>query len=300
MRIDISKINKKFSDKPNFLENGIELVKNFLKKDKIIELNKEVEDYFNQPLINSNHGSIWIGDEFFPGKRILKILPNISRIRSINILELVIDIANLLPNKKEIILTDINIFSEKRNNEPLFWHTDGRKGMIRAQIYIKGGQKESGAFQYIQNTHSIEHQVDHKLKKEEITELNKYIYNCYGEPGDLLFFDSYGFHAKNKCINERINLMVEFQPKNLVAVRSSIDLNNLNLTQKVIDNLDLFIPNEEMKKKCYNQNHGLDISYKNYPTYFFPTSIKIILKKIVYNFLINPLKILMKKFKLIK
>ena len=88
----------------------------------------------------------------------------------------------------------------------MFWHTDSRKGMIRAQIYIKGGGKDSGAFQYMQNTHSIDHQVDHKLNNKEILELKDNIYNCYGESGDLLLFDTYGFHAKNKCIDERINL----------------------------------------------------------------------------------------------
>ena len=299
MRVDISKINKNVSKNPKLLENGIELIKSFLPKEKMLELNHELESYFNQPLFNSNLGSIWIGDEFFPGKRIFKILPNISRIKSINILELVIDIANLTPNKENIILTDINIFSEKRNKEPLFWHTDGRKGMMRAQIYIKGGGKDSGAFQYIQNTHSIDHQVDHKLNNKEILELKNNIYNCYGESGDLLLFNTYGFHAKNKCIDERINLMIEFQPKDLVAVRSSIDLNNLNLTKKVLENLDLFIPSEEMKKSCYNSNHGLDVKYKNYPTYFISRSIKLIFKKIVINFFINPSKILLKKIKLL-
>jgi hypothetical protein len=299
MRIDISKVNKNISKNPKFLENGVELIKSFISKDKILELNQELEECFNQPIFNSNYGSIWTGDEFFPGKKILKIIPNISRIRSINILELVVDIANLIPNKKNIILTDINIYSEKRNKESLFWHTDGRKGMMRAQIYIKGGGKDSGAFQYIQNTHSIDHQVDHKLNNKEILELKDNIYNCYGEGGDLLLFNTYGFHAKNKCIDERINLMIEFQPKDLVAIRSSIDLNNLNLTKKVLENLDLFIPNEEMKKKSYHSNYGLDIKYKNFPTYFVSRSIKLILKKIVINFFINPSKILLKKIKLL-
>ena len=66
-------------------------------------------------------------------EKLLKFIPNVSRIRSINILEIAVDIANLLPNRKDIKLTNLEIESEKNNNDVLAWHTDRRRGMIRAQ-----------------------------------------------------------------------------------------------------------------------------------------------------------------------
>ena len=52
-------------------------------------------------------------------EKIIKFIPNVSRIRSINILEIAVDIANLLPNRKDIKLTNLEIESEKNNNDAL-------------------------------------------------------------------------------------------------------------------------------------------------------------------------------------
>lgn len=268
MRINIDNLDNTLSENPSLQKNGIEFVKSFIDKKKLESLILEIEPYFDTPIFNSIHGSIWKGSQYLPGRKLLKILPNISRIRSINILEIAVDIANLLSNRKEIKLTNIEIDSEKNNDDILEWHTDRRRGMIRAQIYLKGGGENSGAFRYMQNTHNLDHNVKHYLNNDEIKKLNHNIYDCVGSPGDLMIIDTWGFHGKKSCSNERIMLRFEFQPKHLVATKASIDINNLNLTKKVLDNFDIFIPNQETKDNCYESKHGIDLKNTNYPISF--------------------------------
>ncbi len=298
-RIDFNAINTPISNNPKLVENGVQIERSFIKKSDLFEINKELDTYFNKPLFNSNIGSIWIGNEFFPGKIILKALPNISKLKSINILEVVVDVANLFSNRNDLVLTNLEIYSEERYNERLFWHTDGRRGMRRAQIYLKGGDANSGAFEYMQNTHKILHKVIHELDNDEVNKLKKNIFICNGTPGDLVIFDSYGFHSKNKCISERRTLMMEFQPKNLNAPRSSIDLNNLNISKKVLDNIDLFLPNDKNVKECYTLNLGQDLDRNNYPTFFISKSIILISQKLIKNFLIKPAIAILKRFKIL-
>ena len=297
-RINFDSINTSISNHPELVENGVQIKRSFIEKSHLIEINKELDAHFRKPLFNSKIGSIWIGNEFFPGKTILKILPNASKLRSINILEVVVDVANLFSNRNDLMLTNLEIYSEQRNNEKLYWHTDGRRGMRRGQIYLKGGDDNAGAFEYMQNTHKTLHKVTHKLDNDEINKLKKNIFICNGTPGDLIIFDSYGFHSKNKCISERRTLMIEFQPKNLNAPRSSIDLNNLNISKKVLDNIDLFLPNDKNVKDCYASNHGQDLDRNNYPTFFISKSIILVFQKLTKNFLIKPAKAILKKFKI--
>ena len=305
-RIDFNKIDTSISKNPKLVENGVQIERSFIDKSDLSEINKELDKYFNKPLFNSITGSIWTGNEFFPGKKIIKILPNTSRLRSINILELVVDVANLFVDKNDLVLTSLEIFSEKRNKESLFWHTDARHGMKRAQIYLKGGDNNSGAFEYMQNTHKILHKVNHKLDDEEVSKLKKNIFSCEGNPGDLIIFDSYGFHSKNKCTSERRTLMMEFQPKNLDVLtnqdrityhRSSVDLNNLSISKKVLDNIGLFLPDNKNIKEYYTLKHGSDFEYNNYPTFFISKTTILIIQKLIKNFLTKPVKAILKKFK---
>jgi hypothetical protein len=157
--------------------------------------------------------------------------------------------------------------------------------MIRAQIYLKGGDKNSGTFQYMQNTHNLEHEVEHHLDNDEIKKLKHNIFDCVGDTGDLTIFDSWGFHAKKKCIDERIILKFEFQPYRLKTVRASIDINNLSLTKKVIENFDIFIPNQETKNECYTSNHGFDLKNINYPISFIGKAFIKIVSVLTKNYL---------------
>ncbi len=71
-RIDFNAINTPISNNPKLVENGVQIERSFIKKSDLFEINKELDTYFNKPLFNSNIGSIWIGNEFFPGKIIIK------------------------------------------------------------------------------------------------------------------------------------------------------------------------------------------------------------------------------------
>ena len=285
MRINFDKLDNNFNKNPTIQKNGIQIIKSFISKEKLDILISEINEYFNEPMFNSIHGSIWKGSQYVPGKKLLKFIPNVSRIRSVNILEIAVDVANLIPNRKEIKLTNIEIESEKNNDDVLAWHTDKRRGMIRAQIYLKGGDKNSGTFQYVQNTHNLDHNVEHHLNNDEIKKLNHNIFDCVGEPGDLMIFDTWGFHAKKKCVDERILLRFEFQPNHLKATRASIDINNLNLTKKVMDNFDIFAPNQETKNECYKSNHGTDLKNTNYPISFIGKAFINILYILTKNYL---------------
>jgi hypothetical protein len=139
MRIDFDKLDNNLNKKPTLQKNGIQLIKSFINKEKLEILISEITPYFYEPLFNSNHGSIWQGSRYLLGRKLLKIFPNVSKIQSVNILEMAVEVVNLLPVRKEIKLTNIEIDCEKNNNDTLAWYTDSRRGMIRAQIYLKGG-----------------------------------------------------------------------------------------------------------------------------------------------------------------
>jgi len=200
MRIDFDKLDNNLDKKPTLQKNGIQLIKSFINKEKLEILISEITPYFDEPLFNSNHGSIWQGSRYLPGGKLLKIFPNVSRIQSVNILEMAVEVANLLPERKEIKLTNIQIDCEKNNNDTLAWHTDRRRGMIRAQIYLKGGGENSGTFQYMQNTHNLDHSVKHHLNNDEVKKLSHNIFDCVGDPGDLMIINTWGFHGKKDVL----------------------------------------------------------------------------------------------------
>ena len=81
-----------------------------------------------------------------------------------------------------------------------------------------------------------------------------------GNLGDLIMFDSLGFHGKDVCVNEPRTIMFEFQEKNSDYGKASLKINNQNLTPKVVDNLSLFLPG---CSTTYG-NHGLAGMADNY------------------------------------
>jgi len=80
-------------------------------------------------------------------------------------------------------------------------------------------------------------------------------------------------------------LRFEFQPKHLIASRVSIDINNLNLTKKVIDNFDIFIPENETKEKYYETKREIDLKNTNYPVSFIRKAITKALSIFIKNYL---------------
>jgi hypothetical protein len=262
-RVDISEIP---TPDNTFKNEGFFIFKGFLSLDLLNKINNELDMLLKYISINRN-----IMGSAFVSKTVKEINIPLS-LKSINLLEVSIDIAQKLfgENKKNYIVTNIEIFSEKNNPKPLFWHTDQRKGMIRAQIYLKGGEQNSGGFLFMRGTHAIEHLVTHKLSKEEIDQLKPYIVDCSGSPGDLVCFDSFGFHAKNACKNERRTIMFEFQEKHSMYSKASLLINNQKLSNKVIQNLDLFLPGDS---STYGA-HGSDSQYNPISTQFLFSVVK--------------------------
>jgi hypothetical protein len=83
--------------------------------------------------------------------------------------------------------------------------------------------------------------VHHKLSELDEEKMRDKIVTLVGTAGDLVVFDSFGFHANCPRIKERRVLMFEFQVSDSNEYpRSSIALLSCNLTDKVVEALDLF------------------------------------------------------------
>ena len=166
--------------------------------------------------------------------------------------EIIVDVAEQIKNhfrkfsSEDYILTALNIYSEKDNKSPLFWHTDSnfkicnREGMLRAIIYLKGGEDNSGMFMYMMGTHNMDHSIEHKLSESQINQLNDRIMDCKAPAGSLFVFDTKGFHARKMCLKERRVLFLEFNPKNKNHGKERILLPSNHLTEKVILNINMF------------------------------------------------------------
>lgn len=246
----------------HFKENGFSIIRNFLDQKIINQLNLELDQMFNQILFNGyNKGSIILDNEY---SREAIPSPCIN-IQSINLMETTIDIFNIVIDevkKKDYVVTNIMLFSEKNNSEPLKFHTDLRKGMYRAQIYLKGGQNKSGGFRYISKSHKLNHNISHELSRHELDKYRASIVDLTGSSGDLIIFDPFGFHGKYPCLDERRTIMFEFQPKDVDYPKTQIDLNGSLISKKVLDNINIFI--HDYKKN----DHTLDAYKNNYLTNF--------------------------------
>lgn len=230
--------------------DGFSIHRSFLDHDLVVGLNDELDQLFRRPLFNTvAFGSIWT--------RYVVEVSSPSAMTSLNMLELCIDVFHAsVPRGRQdrMRLTNLEVFSTHVETTDLFWHTDRRRGMVRAQIYLRGGEIDSGGFQYMAGTH-VEHDVEHALSEAEVSMLDNRVIDCSGLPGDMVVFDAFGFHAMGRCRTERRTIMFEFQDADSPDGKSSINLNNRALTRKVIENLDLFLPSDNAD---HYSDHGLD------------------------------------------
>ena len=237
--------------------DGLLRIDGFLDTHALQRLNVELDGLFSVPLVNQHHkGSIW-------HSRILREISSPSSLNSLNLLELAVDVfhAAIPPSRQSrMILTNVAIFSERANRRSLPWHTDQRRGMIRAQIYVKGGTHESGAFRYMRGTQRMDHRVEHLLSPDEIESLHDTVIDCAGQAGDLIAFDSFGFHAKTACVQERRIVAFEFQDIDSPDIKSSLDLNTAKVTDKVVEHWNIFRRPDDLG--TYGR-HGLDFFRSN-------------------------------------
>ena len=254
---------------------------NLISNENLSSINSELDEIFSVPVINQTRsGSIWHSSNY-------KRVANPTRIQAINILELSIKVMKLvipLENQLSTILTNLDIFSEKNNSQFLPWHTDGRKGMTRAQIYLSGGGAISGGFLYIAKSHLLNHGVTHYLCKDKLEGFNDSVLDLSGLPGDLVAFDPYGFHAKNPCIEERRTIMFEFQDKDSEYIKSSLDICSTKFTEDVVKNISLFLPGKHLNSYGL---HGLDEfqKTKKIPLKLFGVFLKLFYSSITSSFL---------------
>ena len=139
----------------------------------------------------------------------------------------------------------------------MFWHTDSRKGMIRAILYLNSANEDTGSFRYIKGSHKRDFSVEHKVSDSIIRKLQDKIINHHGYAGDLVIFDSFGFHSNYKKIKPRDTIIFEFQPAKMEQYpRSFISIPSYHLTEKVISKINIF-------KFSTNQIHGTVKTYQN-------------------------------------
>lgn len=225
-----------------FDKDGVLVTPGFLSPEDVDAINKELDQLSEIPSVNGNLATAMIR----PGYK--QVMAPCLQIRSVNLLEVALKIRDLLNSRsatfksKKYRLKEVEIYLEQDNPERLFWHTDERFGMVRAQIYLRGGQPDSGAFQYMRGSHRRDYYVVHKISTERERELASTIQDCVAPTGALVAFDAFGFHAKTECFKERRTIMFEFQSVEENYGPSKTIFSSDNLTPAVLANLDFLLP----------------------------------------------------------
>ncbi len=217
----------------DFLSDGYLVSSEFISSDRIELLNEELDGVYAQRSHKGSCGYVRMSHN-------LRSVPAPAmNIESINLIELAVRAWDLcvqggVPEAEDFILTNVQLYSEQGNPTPLFWHTDMRSGMIRAQMYIKGGRRDSGAFKYIRGSHLEEFPPNsHRFTDQEMADRIGQERVFDEGPGTLIAFDSYGIHSKDMCMDERRTISFEYQQKNSTYPKSTVDLDTSLLTDDV-------------------------------------------------------------------
>jgi len=267
-----------------FKEDGIEIIESFLSEETIKELNSELDLTFSKYSIN---GGLSCTQNFAGWEKSISECTVPGLLCSVNVFEIAVDVAEQFRKhcerfaSEDYVLTYLSIQSEKNPN-PLFWHTDNRHGMVRSIIYLKGGEDNSGQFLYMKGSHNRDYDVDHKLSSENILQLQHSVLEAAAPTGSLLIFDSFGFHAKKKCLKERRIIFLEFQPRNNQFPKERILLPSNHLTEKVISNINLFAYTD-FRSEGIEGSHGHEVSIKNPAPLPFKVSIQELKKSAGHN-----------------
>jgi hypothetical protein len=264
-----------------FKDDGISHIKNFIDKNVKEHLNKEISDLSNKYSINGvTRASTWINDN------LCDINDPIVNINSINLLEIISKAYQELIkiSSNNYILSSIRIMIERKNSHPITWHTDNKKGVIRAIIYLKGGENNDGNLNFIKGSHNYTHVNDaHKINPYELG-LESKITSMDTKEGDLIIFDINGFHMKNPTNKERRVIIMEFHDGKSDKKIGKVILDNSKFTKNIRKNLDFLFQDNNIDHKDYK-----DIVYsKNLPPhtplrvfyYYFKSFCKLIIIRI--------------------
>ena len=248
-----------------FEKEGIYIIENFLSQETLKKLNDELNVIFSRYSANGGLYSTQLGTWTENRKLIECTIPGL--IYSVNIFEIAVDVAEQFKkyfdrfSSEDYVLTVFRIFSEKENPVPLFWHTDNRDGMVRAIIYLKGGEDNSGKLMYMKGTHNRDYYVEHKLSENQVRDLQDKKIEAAAPEGSLMIFDSKGFHAKKECSEERRIMFLEFNPRSNQYCKERILLPSKHISEKVINNINLFA-NIDFKPEDFG-NHGHECALQN-------------------------------------
>ena len=239
----------------SFEERGYLVVPDLISETQLHALEVELDALFE---LNSKDG-------FSPGSVAISpvcraITSPVINVRSINLLEFVVAVFSELEADhaepiENYVLTACSVFHEEGNRKPLFWHTDLRRGMFRAQIYLQGGQRGSGAFKYIGGSHKMVFDSDsHKMSEAEMLPLLRDEGVFDQGAGTTVIFDSYGLHGKDVCLDARRTIMIEFQDRGSAAVKERIEFDTSHMTSSVLDRIHLF--QSAANPETYSNQHG--------------------------------------------
>jgi hypothetical protein len=255
----------------NYEIDGVEVHQGFLNRQVVDRINVEVDGLLRTLVLNRNT----LGRSTV--NRYLREIKNpAAQIQECNFLDLAIDVGEILfgKNLEEYRLTKLALYIEEGNPNPLPWHRDNDPGIYTAQIYLKGGNSEqSGAFQYMISTHKLTSEFNHHLSEAEIQRHWQKRVVCFGQPGDLVNFNWYGFHSKTECLQERRTIFFEFQHNSHNAIKSDIYLPTSKISKKVISNISIFEGSacDQYRGKRVDENDNLYVPPSDIYRYFLVT-----------------------------
>tara|TARA_B110001452_G_scaffold267578_1_gene278193 strand:- start:4039 stop:4884 length:846 start_codon:yes stop_codon:yes gene_type:complete len=231
-----------------FKDVGISHIRNFINKNIQEDLNEEIDDLLNRYSINGvTRASTWINNN------LCDINDPIVNINSVNLLEIIYkthqEIIKISPDN--YTLSSIRLMIERNNSHPITWHTDNKPGLIRAIIYLKGGENKNGNLDYIEGSHNFKHIKDlHKINPYELGLENKII-TMDTQVGDLILFDINGFHKKNTTNKERRVIFMEFHDGKSSKKMGKVILDNSKFTNDIRKNLDFLFSNNDIDHKNF-------------------------------------------------
>ncbi len=225
----------------NLIADGIEFEHDFLSTDELNALRAETDFLFSKSLNSgpgfSVHLSQYVQELTWPA----------SKIKSVNLMAKAVRILQRLddmPGMRErgFRLVHVAVYRESGNPKPLLWHSDGRHGnLIRAQVCIRGGARDSGAFQYVRTSQNLP-KVDYVPEAGYVERNAGLIQTCAEPNGTLYLINTLGFHNKTECMAERVSIMFDFLPESYLQenhgdICSDLIISVNDLTSEVLAHL---------------------------------------------------------------
>uniref|UniRef100_UPI004047A990 hypothetical protein n=1 Tax=Polynucleobacter sp. TaxID=2029855 RepID=UPI004047A990 len=252
-------LNSKNPHSRGYHTDGVFLHKSLIEKNLIDSINDELNHVFRKPSFNQIlNGSTWKNSS-------IKDVSLATSLNSVNIMELGVDLFHkLIPeeSKEYSIITSIEIYSEI-SSKIVSWHSDQLKNIMKLNILLKGGGSDSGEFHYINRSNKINHNLssskiknhNHHLNKNELDSISQFIRKFPALPGDVLQFDSYGFHYRGPCSKERRNIFIEIQDIRNNYPKRKFYIGNDLLSEKVCKNIGIFRLDSKAKYSYLYTHH---------------------------------------------